>query len=420
MLNVDLTHVSLDVAAMEGRLEAAHKALEELNAAGTSKTGWMDFPNTLEDTDVDDIAASAWKIRAESQAVAVIGVGGSYLGARAVMELVQSQYYNETGLGPKIYFVGNSLSTREIDAVTRKLEGKDFSIIVISKSGTTLEPALALRHFYGLLTDRYGAAADSRVYAVTDKESGKLRAMAGEKGWKSFIIPGSIGGRYSVFTAVGLLPLAVAGLDIKALVAGAAQASRELAVHSMDNPVWQYAAARNALYDSGKKIELLTCFEPSFRYTSEWWKQLYGESEGKDHKGIFPASAIYTMDLHSLGQYVQQGERSLFETLVRFGYHGEALNVSSSLDGDGLGYLNGRDMDGIQTITENAVVAAHTAGGVPCVIINTDDNSEHSVGYLLYFFMLACGVSAMTLGVDPFNQPGVEDYKSNMFTMLKG
>ncbi len=421
MLSVDLSNIWLDIGLnhmlpLERTAEAAHTRLDELMAQEGSMTGWVTLPEHLTDSELADIFDTAMSLREISQAVVVIGAGGSYLGSRAVIELLYSSYYNELGPGPKLYFSGHNLSSRELDSLASLLENVDFSVIVISKSGTTLEPALSLRFFRQLLIQRYGLSGSTkRIVAITDSARGRLGPMAREQGWKTFGIPANIGGRYSVFTPAGLLPMAVAGVGIHSLMLGAKAESRKLRLRSMENPAWQYAIARNLLYSRGKKIELLTCYEPSFRYTGEWFKQLFGESEGKQGKGIFPAYAQYTTDLHSLGQYVQEGERSLFETLVRFDYSGVPIRVAHSSDnGDGLDYLSGREMQAIQTVAENAVISAHNSGGVPVISIEAGEINERSIGAMLYFFQLSCAISGLMLGVDPFNQPGVEAYKANM------
>lgn len=427
MPNVDLSNIWLDVGLndmlpWERKAAAAHEKLDELCRQPGSMTGWVDFPEKLPHTNLADIFAAAQQLRDISQAVVVIGAGGSYLGSRAVIELLYSSYYNELGIGPKLYFAGHNLSSRELETLASLLEGTDFSIIVISKSGTTLEPALSLRFFRQLLEQKYTPSeAARRIVAITDEAKGKLGPMADELGWKRFVIPSNVGGRYSVFTAAGLLPMAVAGVGLQTLMMGAkSEAIKLRSIRSFENPAWQYAVARNMLYSRGRKIELMTCYEPSFKYTAEWFKQLFGESEGKQGKGIFPASAQYTTDLHSLGQYVQEGERSLFETLVRFDHSGAPLRVANDFDDrDGLNYLSGKEMNVIQTVAENAVVSAHNSGNVPVVLIEAGEINERNIGAMLYFFQLTCAVSGILLGVDPFDQPGVEAYKSNMHSMLK-
>lgn len=427
MPNVDLSSIWLDISLndmlpLERKAAAAHKKLDELTLQEGSMTGWVNFPETLDKTDLAEISATARHLRSISDAVVVIGAGGSYLGSRAVIELLYSSYYNELGIGPKLYFAGHNLSSRELDVFSSLLENIDFSVIVISKSGTTLEPALSLRFFRQLLAQRYGEDNTShRIVAITDEKKGKLGPMADKLGWKRFTIPSNIGGRYSVFTAAGLLPMAVAGVGLQTLMFGAKSEARKLSsIRSLENPAWQYAIARNLLYSRGKKIELMTCYEPSFKYTAEWFKQLFGESEGKQGKGIFPASAQYTTDLHSLGQYVQEGERSLFETLVRFDHAGAPVRVANDLaDSDGLNYLSNEEMYTIQTVAENAVISAHNSGGVPVVLIESGEINERNIGAMLYFFQLSCAISGLMLGVDPFDQPGVEAYKSTMHAMLK-
>ena len=402
-------------------LESARQKLESGNGAGGSFTGWVHLPRDYDKEEFARIQAAAQRIRSNSQALVVIGIGGSYLGARAVVELVNSPNFNLTHKdGPAIYFAGNGLSTDAMLEVIDLVKDKDFSVNVISKSGTTTEPAVAFRIFKALLEEKYGReGARKRIYATTDAHKGALKGLADAEGYEEFVVPDAVGGRYSVLTAVGLLPIACAGIDIAALMEGAAQAMEELARPGADNPAWQYAAARHALYTGGKKVEILAAYEPSFRFFGEWWKQLYGESEGKENKGLFPASVEFTADLHSMGQYIQQGERHLFETMVRFGKSQHEMKVPfDAADGDGLNFLAGKDMDYIATQAMDGTLLAHVEGGVPNVVVYAGEKNAFTLGEIIYFFEYACGLSGYLLGVNPFDQPGVEAYKKNMFALL--
>ena len=358
----------------------------------------------------------------DSQALVVIGIGGSYLGARAAIEFVKSKNYNLTAKDtPKIFFLGNSLSPTEITEIADYCRGCDFSVNVISKSGTTTEPAVAFRVFRKLLEEKYGKAeAAKRIYVTTDKAKGTLKALADREGYEEFVVPDNVGGRYSVLTAVGLLPIACAGVDIDALMAGAADAMRQYAVPSLEeNDCYKYAAIRNILYRKGKSIELAVCYEPDYTMMNEWFKQLFGESEGKDGKGLFPASVIYSTDLHSLGQYVQEGRRLMFETVVDFRTPKRDLIIEEDPDNaDGLNFLTGRGMAFINKRAFEGTALAHTDGGVPNIVIEADAMDEYDLGRLIYFFEKACAISGYVLGVNPFNQPGVESYKKNMFALI--
>jgi glucose-6-phosphate isomerase len=397
-------------------LDKAHQALRQGNGAGGEFTGWVSLPETYDKEEFARIQAAAKRIREQSQVLVVIGIGGSYLGARAVIELLGS-----APGAPQVCFAGNGLSSDAMLALIQRLEGKDFSINVISKSGTTTEPAVAFRVFKKLLEDKYGKeGAKERIYATTDKARGALKSMADREGYETFVVPDEIGGRYSVLTAVGLLPIAAAGIDINALMAGAQGEKAALLDHPGEgNAAWQYAAARNALYESGKKIELLACYEPSFRFFAEWWKQLYGESEGKEHKGLFPASVEFTADLHSMGQYIQEGERLLLETVVRFDKPlGQVTIPSDPDDLDGLNFLAGKDLAFVNDQAMAGTRLAHVDGGVPNILLTLPRRDADSVGRMIYFFEFACGLSGYLLGVNPFDQPGVEAYKKNMFALL--
>ena len=427
MIRVDLNSCKSFIplpyeAALAPRLRIAHDHLQKGDGAGGEFTGWVRLPQDYDKEEFARIQAAAKRIQADSQALVVIGIGGSYLGARGVIECLRSPNYNlkkkET---PNIYFVGNGLSSDYMSEIVELLDGVDFSVNVISKSGTTTEPAVAFRFFRELLEKKYGPeAAARRIYATTDAHKGALKALADEKGYEEFVVPDNVGGRYSVLTAVGLLPIAVAGIDIRALMQGAARMQEVCTAGDMEqNPAWQYAGARYQLYRAGKKIEILASYEPSFRFMSEWWKQLYGESEGKENKGLFPASVEFTADLHSMGQYIQQGERHLFETVVRFDPEEQESTVPfDAADGDGLNFLAGRTMDFIRTQAMDGTLLAHEEGGVPNIILRCGALNADTLGQLIYFFEYACGLSGYLLDVNPFDQPGVEAYKKNMFALL--
>lgn len=427
MLNVKLFQMESFLPAsyeekLAPRMQLAHEQLQNGTGAGGSFTGWVHLPRDYDKEEFRRIQAAAAKIRKDSQALVVIGIGGSYLGARGVIECLCSPNYNQKKKDtPNIYFMGNGLSADAMEEVLEFLDGVDFSVNVISKSGTTTEPAVAFRFFRKLLEERYGPEeAARRIYATTDRRKGALKALADQAGYETFVVPDDIGGRYSVLTAVGLLPIAVAGVDICRLMEGAETMMEVCAKTDMaENPAWQYAAARYELYRTGKKIEVLAAYEPSFRFMAEWWKQLYGESEGKEHKGLFPASVEFTADLHSMGQYIQQGERSLFETVVRFGAsHRPQVVPLDETDGDGLNFLAGKDVDFIRTQAMDGTLLAHVEGGVPNIILRTGQINAFTLGELIYFFEYACGLSGYLLDVNPFDQPGVEAYKKNMFALL--
>ena len=427
MIRVDISNIwgevcLQDLLGVEKEIFDAHLALSEGTGEGRDFLGWMDLPVWEPTRELRRIQRAANRIREESEVCVVVGIGGSYLGSRAAIELLQGPNHNMgKGKGdPQIYFAGNSLSTRHWNELNRLLEGRDFSVIVISKSGTTTEPALAFRGLRWMLERRYGTdGANERIYAITDPNRGALRQMAQESGWNLLPIPSNVGGRFSVLTAVGLLPMAVAGIDIMAIMKGAAQAKADYDLRSFENPVWLYAAVRNLLYRKGKKIELFESFEPGFKMFGGWWQQLFGESEGKDGKGLFPATAELTADLHSLGQLIQEGERNLFETMVRFDPPQRQMTVMWDLkDLDGLNYLDGKTLDFVDEQAYLGTVEAHVDGGVPVVTMDCGALDEAKVGELFYFLELACAISAYVLGVNPFNQPGVEAYKQNMFALL--
>ncbi|MEI3140119.1 MAG: glucose-6-phosphate isomerase [Lawsonibacter sp.] len=408
------------VTARQDDLAQAADMLARHNGPGGDFTGWVNLPRDYDKEEFARIKAAAKKIQQQSQVLVVIGIGGSYLGARAVIELLASPNYNlKQKDTPDIYFAGNGLSTDALLELIALIGERDFSVNVISKSGTTTEPAVAFRIFRAMLEEKYGPeGARERIYATTDKARGALKGLADQEGYEEFVVPDDVGGRYSVLTAVGLLPIAAAGLDIDQLMAGAQRAMEALSAPDLDNPAWQYAAARNALYESGKKVELLVCYEPSFRFFSEWWKQLYGESEGKENKGLFPASVEFTADLHSMGQYIQQGERLMFETVVKFAPKGEFIIPNDPANVDGLNFLSGKPLAFVAEQAMRGTILAHVDGGVPNILLELPAISEDTVGELIYFFEYVCGLSGYLLKVNPFDQPGVEAYKKNMFALL--
>ena len=405
----------------EDALSQAQAWLQDATGEGNDFVGWVHLPRDYDREEFARIKAAAQKIQAQSAALVVIGIGGSYLGARGVIEALCSPNYNQKQKDtPNIYFAGNTLSTDALTEIAELIGEQDFSINVISKSGTTTEPAISFRFFRELCEKKYGKeGARERIYATTDAKRGVLKALADAEGYETFVVPDNVGGRYSVLTAVGLLPIAVCGVDIDALMAGAANMMENCAQGGAQCPAWQYAAARSALYECGKKVEILACYEPSFRFMAEWWKQLYGESEGKDGKGLFPASVEFTADLHSMGQYIQQGERLMFETVVRYDQPRTTLTVPfDESNGDGLNFLAGKDMSFVNEQAMDGTLLAHVEGGVPNLIVRAARNDAQNMGELIYFFEYACGLSGYLLGVNPFNQPGVESYKKNMFALL--
>lgn len=410
-----------DIKAIQPEVEAAVKTLEEKTGAGNDFLGWYDLPTNYDKEEFARIKAAAEKIKKNSDILIVIGIGGSYLGARAAIEFLKSPFYNSLKKDtPDIYYVGNNISPTYLNEVLSICESKDISVNVISKSGTTTEPALAFRVFRDLVEKKYGKeGAKDRIFATTDAKKGTLKELSDKEGYETFVIADDVGGRYSVLTAVGLLPIAVAGCDIDALMEGAAIAQKELSADFDNNDCYKYAAYRNILYRKGKAVELLVTYDPSFTMMTEWFKQLFGESEGKDGKGIFPSSVTFSTDLHSLGQYIQQGERLFFETVVDiktpkkdFFLENDEANL------DGLNFLTNQNMSVVNRKAFQATVLAHSEGGVPNLVIELDDTKEKSLGYLIYFFEKACAVSGYVLGVNPFNQPGVESYKKNMFALL--
>ena len=410
------------LAAIQPEITAAHNMLHNGTGEGNAFLGWVDLPVDYDKEEFARIKKAAEKIRKNSEVLIVIGIGGSYLGARAAIEFVKSQRYNLiTEDAPQIYFAGNSISSSSLSELIALCEKKDFSVNIISKSGTTTEPALAFRIFRDLLIKKYGKeGAVERIFATTDKAKGALHNMAVEEGYETFVVPDEVGGRYSVLTAVGLLPIAAAGIDIDAIMKGAADAREAYKSDKIEeNDCYKYAAIRNNLYRSGKKIEMMTAYEPDYTMFNEWFKQLFGESEGKDNKGIFPTSAVFSTDLHSLGQYIQQGERSLFETVVTFTKPKHEIVIEATEDNaDGLNFLAGKNMSEVNRKAFEGTVLAHTDGNVPNILLECEKMDEYNLGWLIYFFEKACGISGYVLGVNPFNQPGVESYKVNMFALL--
>lgn len=406
-------------------VQEAHNMLHEKTGAGSDYLGWVDLPENYDKKEYSRIQQAAEKIRKDSDVLLVIGIGGSYLGARAAIEMLNHSFFNLLSKSdrnaPQIIFVGHHLSSTYMSELFDLIKDKDVSINVISKSGTTTEPAIAFRIFKKFLEEKYGVdEAKSRIYATTDKKKGALKSSADEAGYETFVIPDDVGGRYSVLTAVGLLPIAVSGVSIDAIMQGAQDAMKELSEPSLDkNPAYQYAAVRNLLYQKGKLIELLVNYEPGLHYFAEWWKQLFGESEGKDHKGLYPASANFSTDLHSLGQYIQEGRRHLFETVLHVQTSRKELILEEDeKNSDGLNYLAGKTIHDVNEKAFQGTLLAHTDGDVPNLVIDLPKLDPYTFGYLVYFFEKACGISGYLLGVNPFNQPGVEAYKKNMFALL--
>lgn len=414
-----------EVEMMRGQALAAKELLISKTGAGNEFLGWVDLPENYDKDEFARIKKAASKIKEDSEVLVVIGIGGSYLGARAAIEFLRHSFYNavskEIRKTPEIYFAGNSISSTYIKHLIEVIGDRDFSVNIISKSGTTTEPAIAFRVFKNLLEKKYGKKdAAARIYATTDKSRGALKKLATEEGYESFIVPDNVGGRFSVLTAVGLLPIAVSGADIDQLMEGAASA-RKWALESeySDNDALLYAALRNILLRKGKGIEVMANYEPCVHFISEWWKQLYGESEGKDQKGIFPASVDLTTDLHSMGQFIQDGARTLFETVIDIeSSREEVILGTEEVDLDGLNYLAGKSVEFVNRSAMNGTILAHTDGQVPNLMIRIPKVNEFYLGALFYFFEFGCGVSGYILGVNPFDQPGVESYKANMFALL--
>ncbi len=414
-----------EIAPMEKLVQDAREVLVSRTGAGNDFLGWIDLPVDYDKEEFGRIQKAAEKIKSDSEVLVVIGIGGSYLGARAAIEFLRHGFYNmvskEIRKTPEIYFVGNSISSTYLAQLIDVIGDRDYSVNIISKSGTTTEPAIAFRIFKDMLEKKYGKEeAAKRIYATTDKARGALKNLATEEGYESFVVPDDVGGRFSVLTAVGLLPIAVSGADITKLMEGAA-AGRKRAMEAdfAENDALKYAAVRNILLRKGKLVEILANYEPSLHYVSEWWKQLYGESEGKDQKGIFPASVDLTTDLHSMGQFIQDGSRIMFETVMNVEKPRCELVIGEEpSDLDGLNYLAGKTVDFVNKSAMNGTILAHTDGNVPNLVVNIPEQNEYYLGELFYFFEFACGVSGYLLGVNPFNQPGVESYKKNMFALL--
>lgn len=410
-----------ELEAAKAQAELAAKTLHDRSGLGNDFLGWVNLPTDYDKEEFERIKAAAKKIQSNSDILIVIGIGGSYLGARAAIELLRSPFYNNLKKDtPDIYYVGNNINPTYLNEVLSICEGKDISVNVISKSGTTTEPALAFRVFRELVEKKYGKeGAKDRIFCTTDKARGTLKQLADTEGYETFVIADDVGGRYSVLTAVGLLPIAVAGCDIDAIMAGAKQAQDELAKDFDNNDCYKYAAIRNILYSKNKSIELLVSYDPSFTMMAEWFKQLFGESEGKDGKGIFPASVTFSTDLHSMGQFIQDGSRVMFETVVDIKKPKQDFFLESDAENlDGLNFLTNQNMSVVNRKAFEGTVLAHTEGGVPNIVLELEDTTEKSFGYMVYFFEKACAISGYMLGVNPFNQPGVESYKKNMFALL--
>ncbi len=409
-----------EIEKVASQVSLAHKTLTEGTGAGSDFLGWVDLPVNYDKEEFERIEKAADKIRNDSDVLVVIGIGGSYLGAKAAIDFLTGPFYNYTAK-TQIIFAGNNISPNYLNSVVKCLEGKDVSLNVISKSGTTTEPAVAFRVLKKFMEDKYGKEeAKNRIYATTDKAKGALKNLADDEGYETFVVPDDVGGRFSVLTAVGLLPIAVCGADIKAMMQGAADARDMYASDDLNtNECYQYAAVRNILHRKGKDVEMLVNYEPELQYFTEWWKQLYGESEGKDGKGIFPAGVSFSTDLHSMGQYIQDGRRMMFETVLCVEESKTDVVIGEDADNvDGLNFLAGKGMDYVNKKAFEGTYLAHNDGGVPNLIINIKRLDEYTFGQLVYFFEKACGISGYMLGVNPFNQPGVESYKKNMFALL--
>lgn len=414
-----------EIDAMAPYVRVAHETLENKSGLGNDFLGWIDLPVNYDKEEFSRIKKAAEKIRKDSEALIVIGIGGSYLGARAAIEMLSHTFANavspELRNGPQIFYAGNSISATYLAELIEAVEGKDFSVNVISKSGTTTEPAIAFRVFKEILENKYGKeGARERIYATTDKARGALKTLADAEGYETFVVPDDVGGRFSVLTAVGLLPIAAAGIDIDAMMQGAADGRTLYGNPNLaENPAYQYAAVRNCLARKGKTTEMLINFEPALHYFGEWWKQLYGESEGKDQKGIFPAAADFSTDLHSMGQYIQDGQRILFETAVLVDEPKKNVTIKANDDNlDGLNFLADKTLDFVNLKASQGTALAHVDGGVPNLVVRVPKLDAYNFGKLVYFFEKACGLSGYLLGVNPFDQPGVESYKKNMFALL--
>ena len=409
-----------EIDNVSAQVSAAHKTINEKSGPGSDFLGWVDLPVDYDKEEFERIEKAAAKIRKDSDVLVVIGIGGSYLGAKAAIDFVTGPFYNYTEK-PQIIFAGNNISPNYLNSVIDCLDGKDVSLNVISKSGTTTEPAIAFRVLKKYLEDKYGKEeAKGRIYATTDRTKGALKSLADAEGYETFVVPDDVGGRFSVLTAVGLLPIAVCGADIKAMMKGAADA-RELYANDdlASNECYQYAAVRNILHRKGKSVEMLVNYEPELQYFIEWWKQLYGESEGKDNKSLYPSSVIFSTDLHSLGQYIQEGLRTMFETVLDFKNANDKVVIPDDpANIDGLNFLSGKELHDVNRMAMTGTLFAHNDGGVPNVVIEVENRSAYTFGYLVYFFEMACAVSGYMLGVNPFDQPGVEAYKKNMYALL--
>lgn len=414
-----------EIFMLQPMVEAAHKMLHDGTGAGNDYLGWVDLPINYDKDEFHRIKKAADKIKSNSEVLVVIGIGGSYLGARAAIEMLNHSFYGllpkEKKNNPLVLFAGNSISSNYLHELMEALEGKEISVNVISKSGTTTEPAIAFRIFKDYMEKKYGKeGARERIFATTDKAKGALKKLADAEGYETFVIPDDVGGRYSVLTAVGLLPIAVAGIDIDEMMKGAECAREDFKNPNLEgNIAYQYAAARNALYRKGKTTEIIVNYEPSLHYFGEWWKQLYGESEGKDHKGIFPAAVDFSTDLHSMGQYIQEGVRNIFETVINIEKPKHEIIIEESQENiDGLNFLAGKTMNFVNGKAFQGTLLAHNDGEVPNLVVNVPEISPYYFGYLVYFFEKACGISGYLLGINPFDQPGVEAYKKNMFALL--
>jgi len=429
-ISLDLSKVApyleeAELENMEGMVKSVHEDLHNRTGAGNDFLGWIDLPLDYDKEEFARIKKSAEKIKSDSDVLIVVGIGGSYLGSRAAIEMLTNNFHNaldnDKRKGPKVFFAGNNISSTYMTELLQAIEGKDVSVNVISKSGTTTEPAIAFRILKSYLEKKYGLEeARKRIYATTDKARGALKTLADAEGYESFVVPDDVGGRFTVLTAVGLLPIAAAGIDIDEMMKGAADAREVYSKPSIkDNDAYKYAAARNALYNKGKVIEVLVNYEPSLHYFNEWWKQLYGESEGKDNKGLFPAAVDFSTDLHSMGQYIQDGRRILFETVINVEKPKYEINLEETEDDlDGLNFLAGKTMDFVNKKAFEGTILAHNDGGVPNMVLNVPEISPYYFGYMVYFFEKACGISGYLLGINPFDQPGVEAYKKNMFALL--
>ena len=429
-ISLDLSKVAPYLATSEidymaDMVKCAHDTLHNGTGAGNDFLGWIDLPVNYDKEEFARIKKAAEKIQSDSDVLVVIGIGGSYLGARAAIEMLTNNFHNaldnDKRKAPKIFYVGNNISSTYMAELLQAIEGKDVSLNIISKSGTTTEPAIAFRILRSYLEKKYGVdEARKRIYATTDKAKGALKTLADAEGYETFVVPDDVGGRFSVLTAVGLLPIAAAGINIDEMMQGAADAREAYSNPSLaENDAYKYAAVRNALYNKGKVIEVLVNYEPSLHYFNEWWKQLYGESEGKDNKGLFPAAVDFTTDLHSMGQYIQEGRRVLFETVVNIEKPKYEIEIEEDAENlDGLNFLTGKTMDFVNKQAFLGTVLAHNDGGVPNMVLNVPEISAYYFGYMVYFFEKACGISGYLLGVNPFNQPGVEAYKKNMFALL--